>query len=730
VTRAARILLPLAVVAAGCNTLRTTSRTDVTRYHALARAAVGPLETPAWSGTAAAANAAFVAWAPGGVLVAYSTMERVGNNLMARRAAVTRLVLHDPRTGAPRWEATPALFGQVTLASSQPALVLLHEAGLSAFDPATGRVLWERKVNALGLAVDSARNQLVVWSRAGAAEEPLLVAVDLGTGKDRWTASIPPGVPAARPQVEVIGDRVLAVGLRPALFLAETGALVSAPPVDLGAPVVTLKVGGALVVGDVRGRVVRFGRDGALAWTADAGARARYLAADGDRLLVATSGELHLLSLQTGREAWRARGEHAGAAAFSGAGVIWSTRPKLLLLETATGREVAAAPRSPVMALGGLPDQLLLGDDQVTVVGEMGVMAVSLGARRPPGTVLWRLDLRGVWSSRTAGLRWSGGALAAASTEYLADRAFVPPPAPLSPVKLENPWAERLDKDRSETGIMKMSSSERAGYARLAAGQAEANARLEQAAASLAMSMAMLSGWRSRLEAGKQLWLFAATQRQNALAQEATTLWLASVQGDYLVRPIAWELGQGVLVADLRTGRWRELVTGPGELAMDDFYLSHAPALLDPDTGDLVTLGRAGPATELVEFPNLRTTARTALAYRLGDPRSWSAPQEYPARSRVPPAVIALAPEAEQEFMVYRELVAYDRNQASRVVKGVTTKDELRRLLGVPGSTTTRNGVEVWAYSNTRPGGIELDLFEFDARGVVSKTYRIDTKTK
>jgi len=28
------------------------------------------------------------------------------------------------------------------------------------------------------------------------------------------------------------------------------------------------------------------------------------------------------------------------------------------------------------------------------------------------------------------------------------------------------------------------------------------------------------------------------------------------------------------------------------------------------------------------------------------------------------------------------------------------------------------------------PGGIEIDLFEFDAQGVVRKTYQIDTKTK
>lgn len=52
-------------------------------------------------------------------------------------------------------------------------------------------------------------------------------------------------------------------------------------------------------------------------------------------------------------------------AAFAGARVVWSCRPKLLLLDGATGRELAAAPRSPVMQLGGLPDRLLVGYSNV-----------------------------------------------------------------------------------------------------------------------------------------------------------------------------------------------------------------------------------------------------------------------------------------------------------------------------------------------------------------------------
>jgi outer membrane protein assembly factor BamB len=722
----ARSLLPgsVAVVAlvagSGCSMARLTSRTDVVRYHALARAAVGPLDPPAWTGAATSANAAFVAWVPGGAaLVAYSTMERVGTNPNARRAVVTRLVLHDARTGAPRWEATTSLLGQVTLLATHPAFVLLHEGGAVAFDAATGRVAWDRKESSLALAVDLPRSQLLVWRAGVPAPQPALLAIDLATGKDRWAAAIPPGVEAIRPQLEVIGSHVVAVGLRLALFRADSGAVVSAPAVDLRAPVVAAAAGGGVVVGDTRGRVVRVRPDGAVAWVAELRKRTTYLAASGDRLLAATLDDLHLLSVEAGSEAWRAQGEHAGAAAFAGARVIWCTRPKVLFLDAATGREVAAAPRSAVMQLGGLPDQLLLAEDQVTVVGETGVMAASLGARRPAGTVLWRLDLRGVWSSLRAGLRWSGGALSAVPTEFLPRPAPAPLPMPLS-VKIENPAADRLERDGE-----RMSTRERLTYIRLAEGQSRVKAQLEAATASLQASIAMLNAWRATLEAGMQLYAFAATQRQNALAQEATTLWLGSVQGDLLVRPIAWELGQGVLVADLRTGRWRELVTGPGEIAIDDFYLSHAPASVDADGGVLVTLGRAGPPVELHEFLNIKTTARTAQAYRLGDPRGWAAPEQYATRSRVPPSVVEVSPAAEKEVFVYRERITWERNDAGRLVVGKSTKADVRAILGDPGNASVVGkgdcNAEIWSWGNARPSGIEVLLVIFDERGLVCR---------
>lgn len=645
-TRSSAVLL--ASILAGC--VSANSRSDYVRYQQLARELAAPLSTPQWTSAVQASNVALVAPVPGrGLLVGYTRMEKNGANIRARVPRTTRLVLHDTEAGRPIWEREVDLPGtDLSLLASEPALVVAGEGVLHAFDPATGATRWTGPRNGAATAVHPGRGLVVIRASGSAATATALSARSLADGTELWNVPLPGPAGTEDAAVVLVGDEVVTVGGSVAFHAVANGKLLR--ELRLGAPLEppfhhVLVRGGVAVAG--RGSVALVRLDGTVAWQRTLSGPVEALASDGSALLVAarsaTGIGLQLLTLE-GRERWtRSEEPLAGVPAFSGNVLVVPGRIRVAVLETATGKELGAAPRTAAMREGVLPDRVIAGAGQATIVGETGVIAIDLDKR--PGAVRWHLDLRGVDGSTLAARRAQAlrarldfdpslattGWREAIDDERMREQvrqAFVP----LS--RVHDPWVARLE-DR-QVQMPGLTHAQRLQMANTHREIDRANARIQAAAASasLAASGAQMV-FAARAYAVGML-AAAQAERSEAAVVRATTLWALAVQGERLVRPIEWEFGAGVLVADLRTGRWIEVVTEPAAPAVHDFYMRHPLAVLSTDSARLYTLAHADPPSSLEEFVGLTIPAQSAAAFALPDFASWAPPEEYPRRSRAP----------------------------------------------------------------------------------------------
>lgn len=116
-------------------------------------------------------------------------------------------------------------------------------------------------------------------------------------------------------------------------------------------------------------------------------------------------------------------------------------------------------------------------------------------------------------------------------------------------------------------------------------------------------------------------------------------------EGPFLVRPIAWPTGRGLLVVRKNDGAFREVVIGPPDVYEDPFRPASVAAVAPSAKRLLVFSEGLDPSTW--EAPVERVPAalvpRSLLLYALDEP-SFLAAAEYPRRSIVPLASAAGAP--------------------------------------------------------------------------------------
>lgn len=662
---------------------RPDQNLNVMQYQDLARAAMAPLSNALWSKELAGSNAAFIAPIDGrGLLVASTAMKSIGANPHACAPRIIAVALHEFGTGKELWKRDLNLRGSLSLISARQGLVLQSSNQLLALDAATGKSLWTFSHQAAASVLDDDATHIALWNREidpdaksdgkkNANEndrteyKESLVVVSLADGKLTWKAELEKGKDAGPRELLIQGKRVYAIDRTVGGYDLETGRKEGRVLAAMKPPIKHLVGKDRVLFGDASGTVACVGSDGTERWRRNLESPIDYMVWDNDDLLVAgsrdTEAALRLLSLKTGEPRWERRDALlAGNAVFTGGVLAYSTRERVVLLDRTSGSEIATAPRSAAMRKGDLPDRLIAYNDRLAVAGETGVMALSLGGTGRRGETLWQIDLRGVDQSFSGARQdqarralynyglapqdWSfyGAGAYAQTVEKMHADATLTQALTKAYVNMAD-YQASLNRKERET----LSHPDPGGrYSGLTTGdrlrllQANIDAERSQALANTSVGMAfgaigMADSYIKQLISNSAELVKAQVLRSQESVNRATQLWAQSLQGDYFVRPIGWEFGSGVLVLNLRSGNWKELISGPGEPAVQDFYLQDFPAVLDSDGRHLYTMTQNGTQL-LAEIPGYVVRSRTAAAFALENETKWHAPQEYDRRSLAP----------------------------------------------------------------------------------------------
>lgn len=656
-------ILGLVVAAAtGLSFVRPSSQSDYQRFSPLATAVSAPFDAAQWTFDAKASDLSLIAPLPAGrLLVGYTTQEQFGGNPHARIPTTTELVLHDVASGRPIWRTKVKMTPNLSLIAAEPLLVVLDDRGLRGIDPVTGAVAWTVEQSAMVSTADPAQGvavSLKLLAKRARADDPRLVAVGLRDGKILWKAPVPAHADAPQLSLLIRADRLFLLGREVVVYDVKSGALlaeVSSLP-QLEAPVRTRDLPDGILVGDAQGLLVKLKLDGSIAWRADLREPVGTVTADGkDALIVTSSGaraHVRLLAVETGKERWTHEDDLlATTPRLAAWAVIYTTFPRLVALDRSTGAELGEFSRSKALQRSIMPNRLVFSSDesQVTVVGETGLMAFSLQGGRPVAE-LWRIDLRGVEFStleaaQCVGLEYPNlalsqvrGSVSTAELTAPATAAAGRPPTPAASTYSTISLAHGEDFFYRNASDTRRTTSDRLDNLQMGQSLSLARVQTEFALSSLATATSMAGNVFAALARGLAELGQAEGVRQFMGKRRAVDLWSLAVQGDYFVRPLTWYFGEGVLIVDLRTGRWRELVTGPGEPVLGRHYTGSPPALLDPQALRVFTLVPAGNPAPLVEYPNIAIGAKGGAAFALTPPASWSLPQDYAGRSRAPPS--------------------------------------------------------------------------------------------
>jgi len=655
---------------------RPDKKMDVVRFQNISQAAMAPRSKPVWSHESIGSNAAFLASIEGrGLLIAYTTMKRVGVNMFSVTPCVTCIALHEFGTGKLIWKREINLGSSVSLVAVQPGLVLLTSDSLHSFDLSTGADLWSLKYNVAASAVDGETKSVVLWTREKLDTETQdkkkgkkkqqekieqkesLIAVGLGDGKVRWNTRIPDSLAAGKRDFFIEGKRVFVIGQGAAVYSLDTGNRGAQDLAALTTPIKHLALQDALIIGDKTGMLTCVRADGSVLWKTDLAGPVDYLSSNNDDLLVSSSTgsmmDLRLISAKTGKQLWSRRDDlFAGNPVFSARILAYSTKEKVVILDSASGKETGTALRSDAMRQARLPDRLLVYDDQVTAVGETGIMAVSTGGKRKPGEVLWALNVRGTDLSNLAARQDqsrraeynSGG-----WPENEAEAGFERAEKIMADSKAFSEFQYnmvRMAEQQAARNKEEMKRSLQTGSQSVQ--QMRSNIAIDKAQSQMQFSTAMLGALISMYDAVDAQRAIATAElersqnmRCEAAIRRASELWALSLQGGYFVRPIGWEFGEGAVVVDLHTGHWTEIITGPGEPLLHDFHIQYPAATLSPDGRHLFTLAhRDGPGVS--EHPSFVAAERSAAAFALPDRTLWYPPQEYPQKSLAPKPIVEM----------------------------------------------------------------------------------------
>lgn len=118
-------------------------------------------------------------------------------------------------------------------------------------------------------------------------------------------------------------------------------------------------------------------------------------------------------------------------------------------------------------------------------------------------------------------------------------------------------------------------------------------------------------------------------------------------ESPFLLRPISWATGRGILVIRKVDGAFREVVTGPPDCYEDPFRPASI-ALFVPLSKKVLTFSEGlDPSTweDSIERAPVKLVARSLLGYALDEP-SFHPAREYEQRSVVPAVGLDVSPKA------------------------------------------------------------------------------------
>jgi outer membrane protein assembly factor BamB len=618
--RAARAACLVFLGFAAC--ARASSTTRLPGFYDLSLAVVGGAERPSWQTPADGMTAAFVVPVEGrGVLVAETEMV-TGLNQHARMPEVTAISLLDARTGEALWTAHDLAipYADASLLATEPVIAVRSAKGVLGLDPRSGRTLWSTDGSVGATAV---RARLLFTTTKGADE---VRAIDLADGSVRWSSPSPCGARDSA-ALEIVGDR---------LYLAAEGLCVFGfdgrnlgVERALGEVISLARLPDGVVAADATGAVVRWS-GGRAAWSARVPAGVRAVADSPRAILVSGESSLTAIGAADGHVIWRApmAGALQGPATAVADRVVYSTSSGIFVLDAATGSPLASVARPAAFARGGLGDRIVAFDSHAAIVGETGLLAVAVGPGRD-GQVLWQLDVRGVdgatYQRRIAAVERRTRTVGVYMSPE--DAAKLSSTAQLSNQLAANTLAQgraldlRVQQLSSKTGPL--SSQERV--------ELRVDSQFARAQAAMGLAQSLVGFAASAFAAAVQMNLMAMERRSSALLQHTLQLHRQAIQGDHYVRPIAWTFGQGVLIVDLKSGKWREVITAPGEPFVEDFYLPSSPAAFDPRSQRLYTIALGGEPNAWrtrEDYPGLVVGRRSRLAYDL-PAASWRPPEAY-----------------------------------------------------------------------------------------------------
>lgn len=414
----------------------------------------------------------------------------------------------------------------------------------------------------------------------------------------RWTTAIADRGALAR--VIVRPKTLLVFGQSVTVVDRARGAATAATPLGEGAKLVdalvtaegtyaTIARAGALAVARVtdEGRVV---------WTQPTTGAVD--AASPGQVITVAGADVTARRVSDGSVAWTA----VLPAPTTGAGVIARGRwfvphaKGVSVLDAATGALVRSAQPLPASAADVHADRMVVADDLVLLDAARGLAALDRD-----GAVRYALAVRSLpYASREGRLRAAGA---------LYD---------LAALRAQNASAAAISQANA-TALNNLSTT-------MGGGLMLGSLQMQQAGA--AYGAARAAGNYADLQAS----LNARKQQQAAIA-----LAQARIDDDspYIVRPLSWASGRGVLVLRKRDGAFRELVTGPPDVYEDRFRPASVAALA---AGTVLTFSEGLDPAQWTIGPVRQPTqliARRLLGYRVADADLTPA-GDYAQRSVVP----------------------------------------------------------------------------------------------
>ncbi len=168
--------------------------------------------------------------------------------------------------------------------------------------------------------------------------------------------------------------------------------------------------------------------------------------------------------------------------------------------------------------------------------------------------------------------------------------------------------------------------------------QAQANAAAAGAATTVALASMVMEAQAQAAEQGRNAGLANEARVHFRLSSNARVYQLAT-QGRFVVRPIAWTWGEGLVVVDLASGKWSELVTGPPEHIFANYLLQPPAFAVSPSGSLLVTLAVPRDPARWIEssqYPLFRGLQREIVGFKL-DAASFHPAATYATSSLVEP---------------------------------------------------------------------------------------------